>query len=64
MDGANIQGIAAMVQANLRSVFASHRCIPPVVKVVFQPPERNPGSLKLIRVHRAFELGPLEVEAR
>lgn len=44
----------APVRSAIEKVFASYHCPRPRVTIVYEKPEVNPRSLKLIRIHRAF----------
>jgi phenylacetate-coenzyme A ligase PaaK-like adenylate-forming protein len=57
-DEADEQQIAKATREAIRRVFAEYGCHPPRVEVEFGAPVPNPRSLKLIRIHRAFEAGP------
>jgi hypothetical protein len=50
------QRIAEAAQKGIQQVFASYGCARPRVEVEFGEPVPNSRSLKLIRVHRAFEI--------
>jgi putative adenylate-forming enzyme len=56
-DDAEQQRIAEAAREAIRRVFAEYGCHPPRVEVEFGAPVPNPRSLKLIRIHRAFEPG-------
>lgn len=57
-DDADQQEIANATQEAIRQVFSKYGCHPPRVEVEFGAPVPNPRSLKLIRIHRAFEASP------
>jgi putative adenylate-forming enzyme len=48
--------IAGEAQQAIQQIFASYGCTRPRVEVEFGEPLPNPHSLKLIRVHRTFEV--------
>jgi hypothetical protein len=50
--------IAEEARRDIQQVFANYDCARPRVEVEFGEPAPNPQSLKLIRVHRAFEVAP------
>jgi putative adenylate-forming enzyme len=53
--GADAEGAATAVRANLARMYAEHDCDPPAIECVFGPPELHPESRKLRRVIRACE---------
>jgi putative adenylate-forming enzyme len=55
-DDTQQEHIAQAVREAIRRVFTDYGCHPPRVEVEFGLPVPNPRSLKLIRVHRAFEI--------
>jgi phenylacetate-coenzyme A ligase PaaK-like adenylate-forming protein len=48
------------VAVSLRALFREYGCAEPEVRVAFGPPERNPASDKLIRIHRNFTAEGIE----
>ncbi len=56
--GSNIdkEKITSIIQKKIEEVFISYSCLKPDVSVVFENPELNPYSAKLIRIQRNFKV--------
>jgi putative adenylate-forming enzyme len=44
------------ITKNIEQVFLAYNCKKPQITVVFEKPQINPNSLKLIRIHREFKV--------
>ncbi|HUU78266.1 MAG TPA: F390 synthetase-related protein [candidate division Zixibacteria bacterium] len=50
------QELISNIQKNLISVFENYKCPTPKIDIRFEKPQRNPNSLKLIRIQRDFKI--------
>jgi putative adenylate-forming enzyme len=55
-DISKIEKISNNIEDNIQKVFHSYNCKKPDVKVVYEKPEVNQNSNKLIRIYRKFEI--------
>jgi putative adenylate-forming enzyme len=57
----NEHEIIAGLEKNIQRLFDEYRCKRPKVKVVFEKPEVNPNSMKVLRIHRNFEVNDEQI---
>ena len=54
--GVEKQQIKEVLIKNIQAVFEKYNCEQPTIEIRFESPERNPNSLKLIRIQREFDI--------
>jgi putative adenylate-forming enzyme len=53
-EGEPFEPLAEAIRVSLSQMFSSYGCVVPAIRIVEEPPQANPRSLKLIRIQRAF----------